>query len=337
MLTGSRSRDLTVPLPRNRKLLSCQLSHQQDRTRSMVEDESGNMSDRSRADNEFAAVLGAGANDHKFSLPVGCNVYNFALWPTLTLERFRIKKVAQPFIQDILRCCLLCLLHLILARPWRAGRPQKAFACVFDILSWTSVDHIEYAQGKRLSCQEHLRRLAHLFDVCTVQTTQYAHSLLLLCFSYRSNQIVNAPTNNISGVTTTPILKSSSPETSTLRGRNIISHSTVAREPTVVRFGPRSHPNIVAAMNPCWITGDACWIPPNAESITTAIGTLLIRFVPSAAPAVPTITAPKLVPPDRWISQFPNTAVSPVSSIARTTINIPAIKPKMDQEIRLAV
>src|SRR6202048_4042238 len=200
MLTGSRSRDLTVPLPRNRKLLSCQLSHQQDRTRSMVEDESGNMSDRSRADNEFAAVLGAGANDHKFSLPLGCNVYNFALWPTLTLERFRIKKIAQPFIQDILRCCLLCLLHLILARLWRAGRPQKAFACVFDIHSWTSVDHIEYAQGKRLSCQEHLRRLAHLFDVCTVQTTQYAHSLLLLCFSYRSNQIVNAPTNNISGV-----------------------------------------------------------------------------------------------------------------------------------------
>ena len=50
--------------------------------------------------------------------------------------------------------------------------------------------------------------------------------------------------------------------------------------------------------------------------------------LPGAAPAVPTITAPKLVPPDRWISQFPNMVVSPVSSIARTTINIPAIKPR---------
>jgi MFS family permease len=81
--------------------------------------------------------------------------------------------------------------------------------------------------------------------------------------------------------------------------------------------------------------GRCCWIPPNAETITTAIGTLLIRFVPIAAPAIPTITAPKLVSPGRWISQFPNIVVSPVSSIARTTINIPAIKPKMDQEIRL--
>jgi hypothetical protein len=90
---------------------------------------------------------------------------------------------------------------------------------------------------------------------------------------------------------------------------------------TVVQEG---HPKIVAAMNPCWIAGDACCIPPKAETITTAIGTLLIKFVPTAAPTIPTITAPKLESPERWIS--------PVSSIARTTINIPAIKPKMDQE-----
>jgi chromate transport protein ChrA len=90
---------------------------------------------------------------------------------------------------------------------------------------------------------------------------------------------------------------------------------------TVVQEG---HPKIVAAMNPCWIAGDACCIPPKAETITTAIGTLLIKFVPTAAPTIPTITAPKLESPERWIS--------PVSSIARTTINIPAIKPKMGQE-----
>jgi hypothetical protein len=49
------------------------------------------------------------------------------------------------------------------------------------------------------------------------------------------------------------------------------------------------------------------------------------------------MTAPKLVPPERRTSQFPDRVVSPVSSIARTTINIPAIKPKMDREIRFAV
>src|SRR5246127_3660331 len=76
---------------------------------------------------------------------------------------------------------------------------------------------------------------------------------------------------------------------------------------------------------------------PRAEVITTAIGILFIRFVRSAAPAVPTITAPKLFPPETCKSQLPNIEVSPVSSIARTTIDIPAIKPKIDQEIRLPV
>jgi hypothetical protein len=50
--------------PRNRKLLSCQRPNQQHRTRSMVEDEPGDVSDRSRADRGFVAVFGPGANDH---------------------------------------------------------------------------------------------------------------------------------------------------------------------------------------------------------------------------------------------------------------------------------
>ena len=55
----------------------------------MVEDESGDMSDRFRADIGFAAVFGAGGDDNQVRLPLGCSVYNFALWPPLTLERFR--------------------------------------------------------------------------------------------------------------------------------------------------------------------------------------------------------------------------------------------------------
>jgi hypothetical protein len=48
----------------HRELLSCQSSDQQYRTRSMVENESGDMSDRSRADHGLAAIFGAGTNDH---------------------------------------------------------------------------------------------------------------------------------------------------------------------------------------------------------------------------------------------------------------------------------
>src|SRR5229473_5671686 len=79
------------------------------------------------------------------------------------------------------------------------------------------------------------------------------------------------------------------------------SQSTVAREPTVVTLGPRSHPKMVAAMNPCCTASGACWRLCSEEVSTTAMGTLLIRLVPNAAPPAPTRTAPKLVPPERRI------------------------------------
>jgi hypothetical protein len=42
----------------------------------MVENETGDMSDRSGADTGFAAVFGAGADDHQVRLPLGRNVDN---------------------------------------------------------------------------------------------------------------------------------------------------------------------------------------------------------------------------------------------------------------------
>ncbi len=59
-----------------------------------------------------------------------------------------------------------------------------------------------------------------------------------------------------------------------------------AREPTVVRFGPRSAPNMAANGRDA-AAGAALGRLWSVEAMRSAIGTLLMRFEPRAVPAAP--------------------------------------------------
>ena len=83
-------------LPRNRELVSCRLSDQQNRTGSMVEHKSGDMSDRFRADGRLATVFTAGANDHQVGLPLGRNVDNLAFRSPLTCGSIGVSATEIP-------------------------------------------------------------------------------------------------------------------------------------------------------------------------------------------------------------------------------------------------
>ena len=84
--------------------------------------------------------------------------------------------------------------------------PEKSLANQIHVFSWASIGHMEHAHGERLNRREHLQRLADLFGVGSVQTTEYAHSHLLRSV-YKSSHMVSAPANSINGVTITPTLK----------------------------------------------------------------------------------------------------------------------------------
>src|SRR3981081_4294523 len=103
--------------PRNRKLLSRQRPNQKDRTWSMIDYESCDMSDRFRPNCVSTTVFGARTNNHQVCLPFGCSVNNFALWSALPLDRLCAGEATQPFIQDILGRQFLGLPHLFLS--WR--------------------------------------------------------------------------------------------------------------------------------------------------------------------------------------------------------------------------
>jgi hypothetical protein len=145
----------------------------------VINHEPGDVSYRLGADVWFTPVFGAWTNDHQVGLPLCGSVYDFPLWPTLAAQPFRIGKVARAFIQDIFGGRSLSLSHLFFPGRREAWVPQETLPHGSNIVSSAGIGHKEYAKCRGLNGREHLSRLAYLSGIGAVQTTEYAHSLLL--------------------------------------------------------------------------------------------------------------------------------------------------------------
>src|SRR5579875_2870270 len=116
----------------------------------------------------------AWAEHDQVGAPFRRAVDDFALGPALAMDALCRSKIAL-YLQNILCSVLFRLPHFLAqARIWPA-RSQKTLALPLHLRVRPAIGDVEQADGKRVSWQKRRDGLAHLLDICAVQTTQNTH------------------------------------------------------------------------------------------------------------------------------------------------------------------
>src|SRR5260370_2304476 len=93
----------------------------------MIDHETSCVSYRFRSNRRFTMMFSPWTDNHQISLPCGCQIYNLALWPSLSLQRFRFPESTEALVQNILSIHLLSFFHFIPSRLTRTSPPHKSF------------------------------------------------------------------------------------------------------------------------------------------------------------------------------------------------------------------